>query len=233
MQDPHLLEATASESLSMEEEVKMQMEWRDDESKCTFIILARDLIDDRKDLDVPPLPASVEVAEAKKTYPRLVEDTLPAMIGDVNLFLSEQESEGSGDELEDETPQSTPMQIQAELDLMIAVASHRHRNLGTELALMMMHYGAKHLRIQRFFVKIKEENHSSLKLFKEKIGFVECAYAKCFGEYELECKHDTPDAMLAWIQKRWEQCVQDRVDVDNCQGGRIYDIYSCPLTSSE
>ena len=33
MQDPDLLEATASEPLSMEEEVKMQCEWRDDEKK--------------------------------------------------------------------------------------------------------------------------------------------------------------------------------------------------------
>ena len=33
MQDPDLLEATASEPLSMEEEIKMQCEWRDDEKK--------------------------------------------------------------------------------------------------------------------------------------------------------------------------------------------------------
>ena len=43
MQDPDLLEATASEPLSMEEEIKMQCEWRDDEKKwyvmCVGIIV--------------------------------------------------------------------------------------------------------------------------------------------------------------------------------------------------
>jgi len=43
MQDPDLLEATASEPLSMEEEIKMQCEWRDDEKKwyvmCAGIIV--------------------------------------------------------------------------------------------------------------------------------------------------------------------------------------------------
>ena len=43
MQDPDLLEATASEPLSMEEEIKMQCEWRDDEKKwyvmCVGILL--------------------------------------------------------------------------------------------------------------------------------------------------------------------------------------------------
>jgi len=33
MQDPDLLEATASEPLSMEEEIQMQCEWRNDEKK--------------------------------------------------------------------------------------------------------------------------------------------------------------------------------------------------------
>ena len=43
MQDPDLLEATASEPLSMEEEIKMQCEWRNDEKKwyvmCVGILL--------------------------------------------------------------------------------------------------------------------------------------------------------------------------------------------------
>ena len=62
MQDPQLLEATASEPLTMEQEIEMQQEWRDDEKKCTFIILARDLIHRAEsggdEVDVPPPPTS-------------------------------------------------------------------------------------------------------------------------------------------------------------------------------
>ena len=42
MTDPALLEATASEPLSLEEEYQMQKEWHEDPKKCTFIILAND-----------------------------------------------------------------------------------------------------------------------------------------------------------------------------------------------
>jgi len=38
MSDEHLLEATASERLSADEELAMQREWARDERKCTFIV---------------------------------------------------------------------------------------------------------------------------------------------------------------------------------------------------
>eukprot|EP00004_Rigifila_ramosa_P026065 TRINITY_DN7970_c0_g1_i4.p1 TRINITY_DN7970_c0_g1~~TRINITY_DN7970_c0_g1_i4.p1 ORF type:complete len:140 (-),score=18.50 TRINITY_DN7970_c0_g1_i4:278-697(-) len=39
MQDPQLLEATASEPLSLEEEYENQQSWLEDPNKCTFILL--------------------------------------------------------------------------------------------------------------------------------------------------------------------------------------------------
>ena len=39
MKDPYLQEMTASEPLSLSEEYEMQTNWRDDETKCTFILL--------------------------------------------------------------------------------------------------------------------------------------------------------------------------------------------------
>ncbi|KAL4523162.1 hypothetical protein Ndes2526A_g07865 [Nannochloris sp. 'desiccata'] len=45
MANPALLEATASEPLSIEEEYGMQVSWAEDEAKCTFIIIDPNLPD--------------------------------------------------------------------------------------------------------------------------------------------------------------------------------------------
>jgi len=231
MQDPFLLDATASEPLSMEEEITMQKEWRDDEHKCTFIILARDVLHGQCP-DVPPCPCDNSSNE-RSSFPKLVEQTLQCMIGDINLFLSEEEEEEIDEEesfrrqqhLQNITQQvemEPPELTQAELDLMIAESSHRRKNLGTELALMMMHYGASQLNIKRFFVKVKDNNHFSLRLFKEKLGFEECAYAECFGEYELEVKKKSSQAMVDWIETKWSEKSEG-------QAGKLYEIHDVPL----
>ena len=258
MQDPFLLEATASEPLTMEEEIEMQKEWRDDEKKCTFIILARDLLNDN-DVDdgnhgeiiaIPPIPAVCEEKggdqQQEESYPHLIQQTLHAMIGDINLFLSEEDDYNSDDEenfhqqqqiLQPGQSSAVEKLTQAELDIMIAAKSHRHKNLGVELALMMMHYGASSLQIRRFYVKIKDNNHSSIKLFKEKLGFEECAYAECFGEYEFECKRETSEEMVELIEQKWQSLVEKVIKSPSKAGdeadgniGRIYAIYKCPVT---
>lgn len=270
MQDPDLLEATASEALTMDDEIQMQREWRDDEKKCTFIILARDLMDTastnehNSDNSIIPPPPNKATPDEKKSYPQLVDQTLDAMIGDINLFLTEEELEESEDDDEQSKPierSATNHLSQAELDIMIAAPTHRHKNLGAELALTMMHYAATRLQIRRFFVKIKETNHSSLRLFKEKLGFLECAYVKCFGEYELECKCDTSSEMVDWVNRRWcwwcsegksskgndpaviasydeggnggNQTDGSGAGDDECITFRMYDVLKCPLNSSQ
>ncbi len=67
MQSPFLLEMTASEPLSIEEEYDMQKSWREDSRKCTFIVLRND--------------------ESST-------DEIGQMAGDVNLFLNRDDDGG-------------------------------------------------------------------------------------------------------------------------------------------
>jgi RimJ/RimL family protein N-acetyltransferase len=72
MKDPYLQEMTASEPLSEEEEYEMQESWRDDPTKCTFIVLDRET-----------------TLSAGTNNESDVE--LTAMAGDVNMFFNDRD----------------------------------------------------------------------------------------------------------------------------------------------
>ena len=198
MKSPFLLEMTGSEPLTLEEEVEMQQSWRDDEEKCTFIILGKSL-------------CRGEILEAKREIfqhdPNFVEvacsTNIAAMIGDINLFLSDEEMANES-EIE-ENPRSiiapTSFQKQAELDVMIAEESFRGKGIGKEAVCMMMIYGAQTLGIRRYFVKIKDKNVLSRHLFETSLGFKECNYVECFCEVELELKKDSTLELIQMLRQ--------------------------------
>jgi hypothetical protein len=263
MQDTTLCELTASEPLTLNQEIQMQTEWRDDVNKCTFIILARDLLaDGDDDSTVPPPPMSyndineeeenddkIGCSKNNMVYTSLVGNTLNAMIGDVNLFLSDidNDDDDDDDESEQETPASMTTIInhrcrrQAEIDIMIALPSHRHKNLGAEVAFMIMHYAASNLNIIRFFAKIHETNKQSIQLFEKKLGYVMREYVKCFSEYCYECKCDSSQEMVLWVQEKWKawrtkrmmsSCLSSLTEValvNESIHRQMYDMYHCPL----
>jgi RimJ/RimL family protein N-acetyltransferase len=181
MQDPSILEATGSEPLSMEEEIEMQKSWLDDPKKCTFIVLAKERchrFDEHGSIK--------EVIEDFKEL--FVEDHLDAMVGDVNLFLSDIDDDDDEDEEQVDRPQKEPQkkpQLQAEIDIMIAEKEYQKKGLGRAATSSMLLYGAAKLGVHRFFCKINEDNVASIRLF-ESLGFVQCDYAACFKQVELE-----------------------------------------------
>ncbi|XP_056285882.1 N-acetyltransferase 9 isoform X3 [Pseudoliparis swirei] len=65
MESPELQQLTASEPLTLDQEYAMQRSWREDDDKCTFIILAKQQWAD----------GSVEEEQC--------------MVGDVNIFLTD------------------------------------------------------------------------------------------------------------------------------------------------
>ena len=198
MKDPDLLEATGSEPLSYEEEVQMQKSWKDDETKCTFIIHAagnqHQKHGDDNDDDDDDDDDDKNVNDDDKAVFH-VEDNLSTMIGDVNLFLSEIDDDDDDDNNDNdiqqsmpETPTRTPkIRLQAEIDIMIGNKEYHRKGYGYSATILMLLYGAKQLNIKRFFCKINEDNISSIRLF-QRLGFIQCNYAECFKQIEFELK---------------------------------------------
>ena len=156
---PEIKKLTASEPLTIEEEYQMQSNWQLDEDKLTFIVLRRDLYESFK---------SDEDNTGKEIF---------SMIGDVNVFISEED-----DDERDRFKKS------AELEIMIPDVSNRGHGYGTESVNLMIDYCVKNIdNISDFIVKINEENVASIKMF-EKLGFIKYKYVKVFQEQCLKLK---------------------------------------------
>ena len=125
MKDPFLLESTASEPLTLEEEYNMQNLWKEDPKKCTFILLA--------------VQENLCNTDAE----------LESMVGDVNLFMNDYDDK-----------------FNAEIEVMIAEPRFRRHGLAREALKLMIHYGATHLKLTRFFAKIGKDNLASIELFR-------------------------------------------------------------------
>ena len=212
MKDPYLLEMTGSEPLSLEEELEMQESWRIDEKKCTFILLAKEdcvqMVDDGDAL----------FHDERNDF---VMNNLDAMVGDVNLFISEEEDDDDEEENEHDSFQdednSKPKPLQAEIDIMVAVDKYRQKGIGKEAVCLMMIYAATVLGIRCIKAKIKDTNDASRKLFEKSLRFRESNFVSCFKEYEYELKRESPHLLEKVIHELYPHEIRSH-DVP---------IYSC------
>ena len=204
MQNPDLLEATGSEPLSLSEEYEMQQSWQIDQEKCTFIVLDKT----KCDLSLDPQHADNKKDHDDEEDIDFVQRNVSAMVGDVNLFLSEEDGDdhdhGEGDDNDDqrhcakqqngmdnnnnnnENVQRPRPKLQAEVDIMIAEEGARGKGIGKEATCLMIQYATDCLGIYRFFAKINARNTASRKLFRDCLGFSQGDYVECFDQYEYQ-----------------------------------------------
>ncbi|KAI9266643.1 GNAT domain-containing protein [Phascolomyces articulosus] len=155
MKSPFLQEMTASEPLTLEEEYAMQRSWHEDEKKCTFILLATPAVGTGSESTSSPF------ADIKEHS---------VMIGDVNIFLNDQDDDPTFGEIE----------------IMIAEESYRRDGRGLEALKMMMAYAITELGLKTFHSKISLTNQPSIELFTKKLGFYPVSTSQVFQETTLE-----------------------------------------------
>lgn len=132
------------------------------------------------------------------------------MVGDINLFLSEQYDENDAD---------APPRMGGELNVMIADTAYRRQGLASEALRLLFYYvtarptplphgesqGRSPLMLDptHIFSRIHESNAASRALFED-LGFVVGKESNVFSEMELQVvdasalKRTAPRAVLFW-----------------------------------
>lgn len=92
------------------------------------------------------------------------------LVGDINLFFNHEEDS-------------------AELNIMIADADARRKNLASEALVLVMVYAVQRYNVRQFFVKVLGHNEAALRFF-EKHGFKRDGLVDAFGEQKMTLKSD-------------------------------------------
>jgi GNAT superfamily N-acetyltransferase len=189
-----LQKSTASEPLTIEQEYDMQRSWREDGDKLTFIACLAP--------KVPPNNGTIVAGQ---------EDSDEAMIGDVNLFISEaDDDEGEVESGTEHIPERDPKKrsgevtLVGEVEIMIARKEVQGRGYGKAVLLTFLWYIFSCLctrsdkdtgvgtedtwrsRMKTLRVKIGYENTRSINLFQS-VGFAMTSEKpNYFGELEMQ-----------------------------------------------
>ncbi|KAK6529731.1 hypothetical protein TWF281_008893 [Arthrobotrys megalospora] len=218
MSSESLREATASERLSLPEEYAMQESWREDADKLTFILSL-------PSTGIKSLGVSDDTTRKRYIVVEGVDDEPSNLVGDVNLFLYEDDEE-EGIEGEEQR-----ISMIGEIELMIARDECQGQGLGKVAVLVFILYVLHHQReilmqdmiryekggkiLKYLRVKIGKENVRSLGLF-HKLGFVKTTEEpNYFGEWELRLELDPLDGVVEKVENMLKGCgVEWREEVE-------------------
>ena len=186
MQNPFLLETTASEPLSLQEEYDMQQSWRDDKDKCTFIVCDFEKLNDCQNKPIQFSSSSV----VKNDEMGLGQDaTVVSMIGDVNLFVEDEPNRGQilimiaeGIAPNDINNNNNGINTHTNTNTNTSTKSYQRSGYGTEAVKLMIIYAYKQLQMHEFIVKISQDNHASINMFTKKLSFVHLYDTDVFKE---------------------------------------------------
>jgi hypothetical protein len=200
MQDPNLQKLTASEPLTLEEEYEMQRSWREDGDKLTFIACLPGITGDREKFGNGKTDGT---GEDEDLVVGGIHDVGEKLIGDINLFLTEDDEDDEDEGASSE--ESISQKVIGEVEIMIAKEEVQGKGFGNTILLTFLWYIFKNLdlilgeytqslpnpskgktAVFKFLrVKIDASNERSIKLFS-KAGFIKTSSTpNYFGEIEL------------------------------------------------
>lgn len=202
MQDDELRRLTASDLLTIEEEYDMQHSWRVDNDKLTFIVCTH-----------PDKLTSLYAQTLRRGVSPGYQDAPDRMIGDVNLFLSDDVPDEQTDEQADAVT-TQPRPVIGELMIMIARSTEHRKGLARETMQAFLSYiraeqdnicreyaGGDGAVLKYLRVRITHDNERSIKLF-EFLGFKKtCDEPNVFGEFELRTPVEL-NCLLPYIEKK-------------------------------
>lgn len=165
MQSEELQLSTSSDPLSIHQEYAAQQQWAELDDRLTFILLSKERL-------------CIRAQTKHNSNASWQQSEEESMIGDVNLFLRPTHLAP----LEAGTPG-----YEGEVSVMIAEKDARGFGLAAEAIAAMLKFSDGHLpvHLSSLVAKVSADNVASLRLFQNRMGFVERSRCSAFNQLEL------------------------------------------------
>lgn len=211
MTSQELLESTASEPLSIEEEYEMQLSWKNDPFKCTFILI--DVRDMKPCGDVNLFfnePDWLDEYNAAKSGSGSDNGGIVA-IDPAALAAA---AKAKAKKKQDDPITLKKKRCSAEIEVMVAEAKSRGNGVAKEALMLLMWWAHKVLGTSRFVAKIGDKNTPSIHLFNKSLGFQLISHSEYFEETTFELMlMDVPE-VFAKIDNTCTKIIEAKIEHD-------------------